>query len=119
MEQALNMVKIAYQALDDKLAEDIKVIDIRGISVVADYFMIANGTNKNQVQAIVDNVQKELERAGYQMKQMEGYRAGSWVLLDFNDIIIHIFDKENRLFYDLERIWKDGVEVSLEELTGE
>ena len=116
MEQALNMVKIAYQALDDKLAEDIKVIDIRGISVVADYFMIANGTNKNQVQAIVDNVQEELEKAGYSMKQMEGYRAGSWVLLDFNDIIIHIFDKENRLFYDLERIWKDGVEVDTGEL---
>lgn len=119
MEQALNMVKIAYQALDDKLAEDIKVIDIRGISVVADYFMIANGTNKNQVQAIVDNVQEELEKAGYSMKQMEGYRAGSWVLLDFNDIIIHIFDKENRLFYDLERIWKDGVEVDIEELVEE
>lgn len=119
MEQALNMVKIAYQALDDKLAEDIKVIDIRGISVVADYFMIANGTNKNQVQAIVDNVQEELEKAGYSMKQMEGYRAGSWVLLDFNDIIIHIFDKENRLFYDLERIWKDGVEVDIDELIEE
>lgn len=119
MEQALNMVKIAYQALDDKLAEDIKVIDIRGISVVADYFMIANGTNKNQVQAIVDNVQEELEKAGYSMKQMEGYRAGSWVLLDFNDIIIHIFDKENRLFYDLERIWKDGVEVDTDELIEE
>lgn len=119
MEQALNMVKIAYQALDDKLAEDIKVIDIRGISVVADYFMIANGTNKNQVQAIVDNVQEELEKAGYSMKQMEGYRAGSWVLLDFNDIIIHIFDKENRLFYDLERIWKDGVEVDIAELIEE
>ncbi len=115
MEQALDMVKIAYQALDDKLAEDIKVIDIRGISVVADYFMIANGTNKNQVQAIVDNVQEELEKAGYQMKQMEGYRGGSWVLLDFNDIIIHVFDKENRLFYDLERIWKDGVEINMNE----
>lgn len=116
MEQGLQMAKIACQALDDKLAEDIKVIDIRGISVVADYFIIADGTNKNQVQAMVDNVQDELEKAGFSMKQMEGYRVGSWVLLDFNDIIIHIFDKENRLFYDLERIWKDGIEVNLEEL---
>ncbi|MBU5458822.1 ribosome silencing factor [Anaerostipes sp. MSJ-23] len=119
MEQALDMVKIAYQALDDKLAEDIKVIDIREVSVVSDYFIIADGTNKNQVQAMVDNVQEELEKAGYPMKQMEGYRAGSWVLLDFNDIIIHIFDKENRLFYDLERIWKDGKEVNVEELISE
>ena len=116
MDQSLNMVKIAYDALDDKLAEDIKIIDIRSISVLADYFIIADGNNKNQVQAMVDNVQEELFKAGYGMKQMEGYREGNWILLDFGDIIIHIFDKENRLFYDLERIWKDGKEVSIEEL---
>ena len=116
MDQSLNMVKIAYDALDDKLAEDIKIIDIRSISVLADYFIIADGNNKNQVQAMVYNVQEELFKAGYEMKQMEGYREGNWILLDFGDIIIHIFDKENRLFYDLERIWKDGKEVSIEEL---
>lgn len=116
MDQSLNMVKIAYDALDDKLAEDIKIIDIRSISVLADYFIIADGNNKNQVQAMVDNVQEELFKSGYEMKQMEGYREGNWILLDFGDIIIHIFDKENRLFYDLERIWKDGKEVSIEEL---
>ena len=137
MDQSLNMVKIAYDALDDKLAEDIKIIDIRSISVLADYFIIADGSNRNQVQAMadsaeealgragydanqlqamVDNVQEELFKAGYEMKQMEGYREGNWILLDFGDIIIHIFDKENRLFYDLERIWKDGKEVSIEEL---
>ena len=116
MDQSLNMVKIAYDALDDKLAEDIKIIDIRSISVLADYFIIADGNNKNQVQAMVDNVQEELFKVGYEMKQMEGYREGNWILLDFGDIIVHIFDKENRLFYDLERIWKDGKEVSIEEL---
>ena len=92
MDQSLNMVKIAYDALDDKLAEDIKIIDIRSISVLADYFIIADGNNKNQVQAMVDNVQEELFKAGYEMKQMEGYREGNWILLDFGDIIIHIFD---------------------------
>ena len=91
MDQSLNMVKIAYDALDDKLAEDIKIIDIRSISVLADYFIIADGNNKNQVQAMVDNVQEELFKAGYEMKQMEGYREGNWILLDFGDIIIHIF----------------------------
>ena len=110
------MVKLAVQALEDKKGEDIKVIDITGVSVLADYFIIADGNNKNQVQAMVDNVQEELFKAGYEMKQMEGYREGNWILLDFGDIIIHIFDKENRLFYDLERIWKDGKEVSIEEL---
>lgn len=68
MDQSLNMVKIAYDALDDKLAEDIKIIDIRSISVLADYFIIADGNNKNQVQAMVDNVQEELFKAGYEMK---------------------------------------------------
>ena len=116
MDQSLNMVKIAYDALDDKLAEDIKIIDIRSISVLADYFIIADGSNRNQVQAMADSAEEALGKAGYEMKQMEGYREGNWILLDFGDIIIHIFDKENRLFYDLERIWKDGKEVSIEEL---
>ena len=110
------MVRIACKALDDKKAKDIKIIDIHEVSVIADYFVIASGSNQNQVQAMVDNVQEELFKAGYEMKQMEGYREGNWILLDFGDIIIHIFDKENRLFYDLERIWKDGKEVSIEEL---
>ena len=116
MEQALEMVKIAYQALDDKLAEDIRIIDIREISTIADYFIIADGNNKNQVQAMVDNAEEELEKAGYPIKQMEGYREGNWVLMDFHDIIIHVFDKENRLFYDLERIWKDGKELEAQDL---
>ena len=72
--------------------------------------------DKSSVLSAVDNVQEELFKAGYEMKQMEGYREGNWILLDFGDIIVHIFDKENRLFYDLERIWKDGKEVSIEEL---
>ena len=115
-EESRKMAKLAVEALDDKKAEDITIIDISEVSVLADYFIIADGNNKNQVQAMVDNVQEELFKAGYEMKQMEGYREGNWILLDFGDIIIHIFDKENRLFYDLERIWKDGKEVSIEEL---
>lgn len=116
MEQAKEMVKIAYQALDDKKGEDIKIINLEGISVLADYFIIANGTNQSQVQALVDNVEEELHKAGYSLKQREGYGSGNWVLLDFGDIIVHIFDRENRLFYDLERIWRDGKEISFDAL---
>ena len=76
--------------------------------MLADYFIIANGTSDSQVNALVDNVEEELHKAGYSLKQREGQASGSWVLLDFGDIIVHVFDKENRLFYDLERIWKDG-----------
>ena len=116
MEQAKKMVKIAYQALDEKKGEDIKIINLEGNSVLADYFIIANGTNSSQVQALVDNVEEELHKAGYSLKQREGYSNGNWVLLDFGDVIVHIFDRENRLFYDLERIWRDGKEIAFDEL---
>lgn len=116
MEQAKEMAKLAYKALDEKKGEDIRVIDISEISVLADYFIIANGTNANQVNALVDSVEEELSKAGYDVKQREGYGLGNWVLLDFGDIIVHVFDKENRLFYDLERIWGDGKVINPENL---
>lgn len=83
---------------------------------MADYFIIANGTNDSQVHAMVDSVEEELEKAGFALKQREGYGLGSWVLLDFGEVIVHVFDKENRLFYDLERIWSDGKMIDIEEL---
>lgn len=113
MEQTKEMAKIAYHALDEKKGEEIKIIDIAGVSVLADYFIIANGTNESQVRALVDNVEEELHKAGYSVKQREGYGTGKWVLLDFGDIIVHVFDKENRLFYDLERIWRDGKTIDI------
>ena len=116
MDQSKEMARIAYNALSDKKGEDIKIIDITGISVLADYFIIANGNSDSQVNALVDNVEEELHKAGYPLKQREGQASGSWVLLDFGDIIVHVFDKENRLFYDLERIWKDGKTISMEDL---
>ena len=108
MSKSLEMVKLAKIALEDKKAGDIKVIDISGVSVLADYFIIADGSNVNQVQAMVDNVDEVLGRAGYECKQMEGYGTGGWILMDYGDIIVHAFCREDRLFYDLERIWRDG-----------
>lgn len=110
-----DMAKLAIQALEDKKAEDIHVIDISEVSVLADYFIIADGNNRNQVQAMIDNVEETLGKEGYHPKQIEGYQAANWVLMDYTDIIVHVFDKENRLFYDLERIWRDGKTVSLDE----
>lgn len=116
MNNSKEMAKITFQALDDKKAEDIRIIDIANVSVLADYFIIANGTNENQVKALVDNVQEELSKAGYEPKQIEGYRTANWVLLDYGDIIVHVFSKEDRLFYNLERIWRDGKEVEVTNL---
>ena len=107
---------IAVMALEDKKAEDIRVINIETVSVIADYFIIANGTNANQIKAMADEVEEKLGRAGFMLKQKEGYEHANWVLLDFGDVIVHIFDKENRFFYDLERIWRDGKVMEPSEL---
>ena len=117
--EALEVAKIAQEALDDKMGEDIKVLDLRGLSNIADYFVIASGSNQNQVQAMVDNVEEQLGRAGYEPKQIEGTKNSSWILMDYGDLIIHIFDEENRLFYDLERIWRDGKEIPADEFLSE
>ncbi len=113
------MTRLACKALDAKKAIDIKVIDIQGISVMADYFIISTAGNPNQVQAMVDNVEETMEKAGYMVKHVEGSRGSNWILMDFGDVIVHIFDEENRLFYDLERIWRDGVLVDAKEFMEE
>lgn len=108
MNTSKEMVKLAFAALSEKKGEDIQIIDIQGISVLADYFIIANGTNAKQVQAMADQVQETLGKAGYEVKQVEGYQTANWILMDYKDIIVHVFCREDRLFYDLERIWRDG-----------
>lgn len=105
---AKEIVKTAVSAMEDKKGEQIRIIDISGISVIADYFIIASGNNVNQVQAIADEIQLRLTREGLNAKDVEGYRNGSWILLDYADVVIHIFNQEDRRFYNLERIWTDG-----------
>ena len=116
MKEQAKMVQIAYNALDEKKGEDIKSIDISGVSVIADYFVIANGNNISQVQALVDNVEEKMFEAGFEVKRIEGNKSSTWVLMDFGDVVIHVFDSEDRLFYDLERIWTDGKIVDVETL---
>ncbi|GHU40452.1 ribosomal silencing factor RsfS [Clostridia bacterium] len=116
MQTAKELVKIAVKALEDKKAEDIQVIDIQEVSVMADYFIIVSGNNQNQLQAMADAVDEDLNKAGLFKKQVEGNRHSSWILLDYGDIIIHIFSKEDRLFYDLEQIWREGKRIGVEEL---
>ena len=114
MSDSKKYAKIAYDALADKKGENIKIIDISEVSPIADYFIIADGANQNQLQAMCDAVDEELYKAGCELKQTEGNRDSTWILMDYGDIIVHVFSKEDRLFYDLERIWKDGGEVDPE-----
>ncbi len=116
MSKSKQMVKLAYEALDDKKGGDILVLDIAGVTPIADYFIIAHGENGNQVQAMANEVQEKLERAGYECRHVEGYAAAQWILLDFNDIVVHVFSREDRRFYDLERIWRGGVTLAKEEI---
>ncbi len=117
MDQVKEMAKIVYRALEDKKGEDICIIDIADISPLADYFIITNGSSESQVKALVDQVEEKMLEAGYSQIQREGMRSGNWVLLDYGDVVVHIFDRENREFYHLEHIWSDGRKVdSLEEL---
>lgn len=110
------LVKAIYNALDDRKGEDIRVLDISGVSVMADYFVIASGNNVNQVQAMADSVNEAMIANKLELKQTEGYGTGGWILMDYGDIIVHVFSKEERLFYDLERIWRDGKTVDIEEM---
>ena len=116
MDVAKEMVRLAYEALEDRKGEDIQVIEIKDISIIADYFIIANGTNTPQVDALVNSVTDKLGRQGYNPKRIEGVRSASWILMDYGDVVVHVFSKEDRLFYNLERIWRDGKTVSKDQL---
>ncbi len=100
---------VAISALEDKKGEDIKLLNITGISPISDYFVIATGNNSNQMQAMADEVSEQLNKAGATLKHTEGYDAANWILMDYGDFMIHIFNPESRDFYNLERIWRDAV----------
>lgn len=98
----------AYRALDEKFGKDIIIMDISGLSSVADYFLLVTGGSTLQIQALAAAAEESLTRDGYQLMHSEGLRSANWALLDFGDVIVHLFDKESRPFYNLERVWGDA-----------
>lgn len=108
--------KLVYDSLDEKLAVDVSIIDIANISILADYFIIAGGKNKNHIQTLSDSVRDDLAKENIHPRQIEGYNTASWILMDYGDVIVHIFSEEDRLFYDLEKIWSDGKSIAPENL---
>lgn len=114
MDKTLDVVKTVKAVLEDKKGEDIDILDISGVSVVADYFVVASASNINQLDAMKDEIEEKLHK-DYQMnpKNVEGKRGSTWILLDYGDVIVHLFTREDRAFYDLERIWKDGKKIEL------
>ena len=111
MDKILNTI---YNAIDDKKGGNTRILDISAITTISDYFIVTSGNNYNQVRAIADNVEEELlKKHGMMPERVEGYNNGEWILLDYIDYVIHVFDREQRLFYDIERIWSDGKEIEV------
>lgn len=104
---------MAAKAISSKKGLDIQVIEIRDISVLADYMVIATGTSSTHVKALADEVEYQLDKAGISVSHIEGYRSNSWILLDYVDVIVNVFSDEAREFYDLDRLWQDGKPVDL------
>lgn len=119
MNEIKKMAAVAYHALDEKKGEKIQILDVSKIFPCADYFIITNGSGSTQVQALVDEVEEKMHKAGFSLKSKEGRNMSTWMLLDYGDVIIHIFDRENREYYHLERIWSDAGVVEAGEILSE
>lgn len=115
----IEKVKIAVKALSSKKGVDIKVLKVRDLTVLTDWFVICTGTSSTHVNSLADECEYQLKQAGNEMLHREGKGTGSWVLLDFADLIVHVYSRQAREFYDLERFWSDAEEVDITEFTGE
>lgn len=107
--EALKKAEIAKLALEDKKASDIEVMDIAEQTSLAEYFIIASCQSTTQVRACADEVEEKLKEAGEEMLHSEGYRGGAWILLDYGDVVVHVMQEETRQFYDIERLWQNGL----------
>ena len=107
------IAEIAVKALDSKRAKDIKLLYVEEQTVLADYYVLATGNSNTQINALCGAVEKALDEQGVPVLRREGYRDGTWVLLDYGDIVVHVFSAEAREFYSLERLWSDGIPVDL------
>lgn len=112
----LQQAKETAKILSDKKGLDIKVIEISDVSVIADYMVIATGNSSTHVKALADEVEEQLDDMGISVSHIEGYRSNSWILLDYIDIIVHVFSNEAREYYDLERLWEDGTIVDISDI---
>ena len=120
MKTAKELALLAARALADKKAKEIQALEIVDLTTLAEYFVIASGSSNTQINALVDNVEKVLmEEAGEEALHREGYRGGTWVLLDYGCIAIHVFSSEAREFYGLERLWRDGKPLDISEILEE
>ena len=123
----INMEKVTQEkaletiikALDSKKAEDIQLIGIKDFTIVADYFIIANGTSNTHTKALADEIEFKMKELGIEPTRVEGYQGATWIVLDYGGIVVHVFYKETRSYYNLERLWSDGELCSVEKYLDE
>lgn len=113
--ESKELLQLAVEGADDKRGEDIVVLDVAKVSLMADYFMIVSADSKRQVQAIADNVVEFIRKAGSDVKSVEGRATGDWVLIDAGDVIVHVFQKDARAHYNLEKLWSDAPLVDVQQ----
>ena len=106
-------LEIIVKALDSKKAEDIKVIKVGDLTVIADYFVIADGTSSTQTKALADETEYKMQENGVVPNRVQGNNGSNWVIIDYGDIVVHVFSKEQRDFYNLERLWRDGEDIDI------
>ncbi|WP_096551261.1 ribosome silencing factor [Ureibacillus thermosphaericus] len=108
-----DLLQVVYKALDDKRAEDIVILNMKNISLLADYFIICHGNSDRQIQAIAREVKEKAEENGFDVRRMEGYDSARWILIDLGDMVVHVFNKDERQFYNLERLWGDAPQIEV------
>ena len=116
---SLETAKLAAKAIDSKKGAQIKVIKVDGLSVIADYFVIATGYSSTQVKALADEVEFRLKEAGESVSRIEGHKNDTWILLDYVDVIVHVFSEEAREYYDLDKMWADGEAIDISDIITE
>lgn len=112
---ALESAKLIARTLDDKKAQEVRVLGIGGLTTIGEYFVIATGGSTVQTKALADAVEERLEKEGLSPRRCEGYQSANWILLDFQQVIVHIFDQHSREFYSIERLWADAPVIDWEQ----
>ena len=116
MKDPKEMALLAAKALSDKKGREIQVLEIGELTTLADYFVIASTTSSTHVKALVDEVEFQLKEKGVEPRKLEGYQYANWIIMDYGDVIVHVFHEETRKFYTLERLWSDGETIDMKEL---
>ncbi|WP_096201337.1 ribosome silencing factor [Bacillus sp. FJAT-45350] len=114
MGEKREILQLAVTAVDDKKADNIVALNMKGISLIADYFVICHGNSEKQVQAIAFELKKQAQEYGIEIKRLEGYDQARWVLVDLGDVVVHVFHRDERTYYNLEKLWGDAPTINLE-----